>query len=404
MRRFLSLLVLIAILSISSFIKAEETDSVILQNERSVIVTNNGKTETTTKRSIHINSHGDVEKLKTLDLNIDSKNERFELIKAARYEQLQNGDFQQDINSKAIVFSKKGLYITKIHIVMPIKKPGDKLEYEVRIIRDKPLFGNNFWNMFNLGDIYPTKHALFSISIPSVRSLYYQEQGFDSKPKIETKDNAKIYTWALNDILPMIPSSQNSSDTMPTVLISSVNTWNPIADWFSVKYHEKIIISAEIEKLSGFLLQNSSHNSIGKDMIVSVFAGYIKNNILNPSTKDDNGLLIPEDSEEIISSRKGDCKAKVVLLASLLKTADIESCPVLTNTDNIHDLTKLLPTPYYFNHAILFIPKQQGISEDMWFDPNMNNKRASDAEKIMGLFLCGKGNNRISYIDSTFME
>ncbi len=67
----------------------------------------------------------------------------------------------------------------------------------------------------------------------------------------------------------------------------------------------------------------------------------------------DGGNYLPQSADETWDVRYGDCKAKSVLLLSLLREMDIDAEPVLVSTQMGDAIPELLPLPAAFNHVIV---------------------------------------------------
>lgn len=67
----------------------------------------------------------------------------------------------------------------------------------------------------------------------------------------------------------------------------------------------------------------------------------------------DGGNYLPQSAEETWDIRYGDCKAKTVLLLSLLKEMGIDAEPVLVSTRGGDAVPELLPLPAAFDHVIV---------------------------------------------------
>ena len=67
----------------------------------------------------------------------------------------------------------------------------------------------------------------------------------------------------------------------------------------------------------------------------------------------DGGNYLPQSADETWDVRYGDCKAKSVLLLSLLREMNIDAEPVLVSTQIGDAIPELLPLPAAFNHVIV---------------------------------------------------
>ena len=79
----------------------------------------------------------------------------------------------------------------------------------------------------------------------------------------------------------------------------------------------------------------------------------------------DGGNYLPQDAEETWEKRYGDCKAKSVLLHSLLSQMGISSQTVLVQTRGGDAIPELLPVPGNFDHMIV---RATIDGQDYWLD------------------------------------
>ena len=88
----------------------------------------------------------------------------------------------------------------------------------------------------------------------------------------------------------------------------------------------------------------------------------------------DGGNYLPQSAEETWDIRYGDCKAKSVLLLSLLREMGIQSEVVLVSTTMGDAAPELLPLPATFNHMIVHA-EINGV--DYWLDGTSSATRLS---------------------------
>jgi tetratricopeptide (TPR) repeat protein len=78
--------------------------------------------------------------------------------------------------------------------------------------------------------------------------------------------------------------------------------------------------------------------------------------------------MTPHTPSEIFKNKFGDCKDQAMFLVYLLRSIGVESYPMLVSTiDNI-PVDRNIPSPYFFNHVITYIPAQDGITEEIFLD------------------------------------
>ena len=79
----------------------------------------------------------------------------------------------------------------------------------------------------------------------------------------------------------------------------------------------------------------------------------------------------PHAAAQVIERKYGDCKDKAVLFIALAREAGIAVHFASVRTRDRGPLLREVPSQQ-FNHAIVYVPKQEGISEGRFFDPTVD--------------------------------
>lgn len=77
----------------------------------------------------------------------------------------------------------------------------------------------------------------------------------------------------------------------------------------------------------------------------------------------------PHAAPMVLARRYGDCKDKTVLFITLAKMAGIKAQYTLLRTRQMGPIQRDVPNAGEFNHAIVYIPVQDGVSKELFFDP-----------------------------------
>ncbi len=96
----------------------------------------------------------------------------------------------------------------------------------------------------------------------------------------------------------------------------------------------------------------------------------------------DGGNYVPQKPAKTWDLRYGDCKAKTVLLLSILHALDIEADPVLASVGMGDLVPDRLPSAAAFNHV--FVRARIG-SETLWLDGTASGSRLSDIHDTPGV-------------------
>jgi len=361
-------------LHLSPLFSQPQYEAQIILNERIVKVSSNGEMITTTHKIIQINNLKGMEKFKKIKITIDPSFDEIMNLKIKKLIQDKKGNISylnySDFNSHH--FEK----ITSPYkiINLPFKNRGDIAEYEITIKR-KPLFNNHFFNTHIFNDMVPVKKSIISIILPKDKEIYYQLYNLDVIPIIKQEKDEKIYTFLLENIPPLdsIDNKTIDEEALAKVVISSTNSWDEICEWFTLIFKNKTAESQKFkERTQELLTSTSPHN---KEEIIKALFNFVFYKIYNSSSELNTGNLIPQTPDETLKYPQGNCKDKTLLLLSMLNFAQIKSCPALLNVLSSIQISKQLPTPYYFNHAIVYIPEQEGIKKEIFLDPTLQGSK-----------------------------
>jgi hypothetical protein len=133
--------------------------------------------------------------------------------------------------------------------------------------------------------------------------------------------------------------------------ISSVSDWDRIIEWYSdlseYPSREDTRVRAKALELTAEAGSDAEKARILYD--------FVANQVIYESMLFQYSGQIPEPAPRILRSRQGDCKDKVCLLRSMLRSIGVESYFALVSPVT-YGITPVLPSPR-FNHAIMAIPE-----------------------------------------------
>lgn len=341
-----------------------------------------------------------IERVKTLSrlLRVKEKNyaeryeiyetvndrELFELIKCNLFEQEDTGQWINiNVDEKELFEEIETLNgTTKYTLVVKKHVRPLKIEYQVRIVEKKQMIKNEFWNVCSFNVEIPTKEGECEITIPRKRDIYYYVEGNESGPEIVRNNNETIYRWSFTNEL----INHVNRNGIITVIISSMSGWGKISEYYTSEYETKIENIQNIDYIFEKYMGKQKITDIDKTERISI----IKKTFRAYKEDSSSDLLLPQKSSITLARKRGDCKDISVLAVSLLRAAGIESYVVLTNSKYKSKLEDMIPYPYAFDHAYVFIPKQNGLKNSVFMNPLESGNGREDVHS--GLILC-KGNS-----------
>lgn len=335
---------------------SEDTDAVILLEERLVTVSPGGEVRSTYRKAIKILRPAGRTK-GTLYVYFDSQTEitslkGWALTAAGEEYEVKKGD------AVTAGYSEELYSDTRYQVLqIPAAQPGNVVGYEYQQV-ERPFVMQALW-LFQ--DEVPVRHSRLVLELPPswTHAVYWRNH----EPVSPQRTGDNRWTWELSDIGPV-----RSEPQMPT--------WRSVSGQFGVSFSPKASDSAS--------QNNGSWAQIGRwyaqtakgqrevtpairDKAREIAAGtanpmetierlasYVQRNVRYVAIEIGIGGYQPHAAREVFASGYGDCKDKATLLSAMLREAGIDSYYVLIN-DNRDYLSPDFPSMLAFNHVILAI-------------------------------------------------
>ncbi|MGC8554080.1 MAG: DUF3857 domain-containing transglutaminase family protein [Candidatus Acidulodesulfobacterium sp.] len=257
-------------------------------------------------------------------------------------------------NQEAPIFSNQLLKTVQI----PGLTKGSILDYKFRSIALKPYMKNNFFTEDYFGGLAPLKKSVYKLTIPDDVHYRYTEYGFKEKPEIIKNSKNITLVWSLwnrNKLTPE-PMGPGESFIVPHVTVSSVKSWNKVAEWYA-NLTKDIIKPGN--QLKDFIKKITASKKTNLEKIKSVY-DFVAKRIRYVGYEFGIDGYKPSDVNAIFKNRLGDCKDHATLFATMLKQIGVKAYPVLIPTTEIPDMNPYMPTPFVFDHEITAIKLKSG--------------------------------------------
>lgn len=257
-------------------------------------------------------------------------------------------------NPEAPIFSNQMLKT----IELPGLTNGSVINYKYRVITLKPYMKNNFFAEDYFGGMSPLKKSIYSLSIPEGLYYKYAQYRLNGKPVIKKAGGYTTITWTVWNRKKTTKERMGPGESViiPHVMVTSVKSWNDVADWYSKLTKDQIKPGKELDnfiknlvgsKKTRFAKIKAIYNFVAKQIR---YVGY------------EFGIegYQPSNVNEIFKNRFGDCKDHATLFSSMLRKIGVKSYPVLVPTTEIPNMDMDIPTPFVFDHEITGIKLKNG--------------------------------------------
>ncbi len=187
----------------------------------------------------------------------------------------------------------------------------------------------------------------------------------------ETKiDDYRLHTFVAENVEPLNyePHSPPVSDYTGTITVSTVSDWAQYVNWEKALLKDVFSSDIQVKKKAAEILKDKKTVQEKVDSIFEFVAQDIRYQQEYESTI---AGVRPHTSAQILERGYGDCKDKAVLFIHLAKEAGIKINYVVLRTRSDGKFHKKIPGQQ-FNHAIVYVPEQDGIKEGYFVDPTVD--------------------------------
>lgn len=307
-------------------------------DQKGIILYPGGAAEEYYTTLIRITNEKGVDKFK--ESSIGYNNSQTLLIEKAEVIKKSNAKIEGEKNDNDIVFTNL--------------EPGDVIVFKYRLRSySNGRLSKEFWDKYHFGGQIYTVATRYSLLAPANQKIYYIYKNGTLEPAIKDVENYKQYTWELKKAVPDKdePLSPLNVDVVGVLHISTIASWNEIADWYSDISNTKAEEDFDIISLYKELFDDHTKN-LSQFQKAKIIYEYIESNIRYSSVSFRQSSFVPQRPSVTLSTRLGDCKDLSSLFVTLANMAGIKAQMVLVDTRDNGQYDIILPG-VEFNHCIV---------------------------------------------------
>jgi predicted Zn-dependent protease len=268
------------------------------------------------------------------------------------------GNNQSLLIEKAQIIKKNGSKLdgekSDNEIVFTNLEPGDAVVFKYRLRNyNYGRLSKHFWDYYYFGGQIYTAITRYNILMPSGQPFFHKFNNHSLQPVVSDVENFKKYSWELVEAKPEKdePVMPLLIDVAPILHVSTIDSWNEIANWYSdisnTKEEEAFEITALYNKLFPATQKKANQFQAAKKIY-----DYIQENIRYSSVSFRQSAYVPQRPAVTLTTRLGDCKDLSSLFVTLARMAGINAQLVLIDTRDNGQQHILLPG-VEFNHCIV---------------------------------------------------
>lgn len=257
------------------------------------------------------------------------------------------------------------------YYVLEDLRKDDRIVFAYSIVGANPVFEGKFFDSYYLQGYEPTGLVHLHYIIPNNRKLHFKS--FNGAPQVrqESKGGMTSYFWEINDDKPVVYESYSPSwyTALKYVECSEFNNWAEVTQWNNrINPIPQIATSGPLRDFVNKMWYESEGQPY---LFVKKATDFVQNEIRYMGIEMGEYSHRANLPEKVFQQRYGDCKDKSMLLATLLKSKNIDAGLVLANTYKNRGLEAALPSPHAFNHMVVELSIQ---GRRQYIDPTITNQ------------------------------
>ncbi|PWU19553.1 MAG: hypothetical protein C5B50_06205 [Verrucomicrobia bacterium] len=247
---------------------------------------------------------------------------------------------------------------------------GDVLEYAYTIRGANPVLKGHFSTRFFVQGNRPFDRERLRLIWPQGKTISLRQHLCDLSPRKLTCAEGEEYLWDFTnldgihaeDALPI------SYEPYPYIEFCDFEDWSKVLEWGLPLYsNSPSNLSVDVSDLIS-KWRNSPNSQEEKARAALEF---VQDEIRYTGIELGPDSYRPTQPSDTLRTRYGDCKAKAVLLCSLLHELGIQAYPALVNTLDREAVADRLPSPFAFNHVIAKVLLE---GKSIWVDPTRTHQ------------------------------
>jgi hypothetical protein len=245
---------------------------------------------------------------------------------------------------------------------------GDIIDLSYTIKGFNPIHNGKFSDSFVLNDYGPI--GKINVSINTNNILNYKTFNTTLQPKINKKNGYTNYNWIVEtpDRFVYEDNIPSWKIVMPTIVVSDYASWEEVVKWATNIYTQNEplnnVAKMKVSEIS------TTYNTQGEK--IKAILDFVQNDIRYLGLEYGIGSYKPNSPNKVFEQRYGDCKDKSLLMVQMLKEINVEAYPMLLNTAMKSTITKLPPSPSFFDHCVVKVIDKE--KRELYYDPTIYNQ------------------------------
>jgi hypothetical protein len=258
---------------------------------------------------------------------------------------------------------------------------GDTIELAYTIRGFNPVFQGRYCDSFRLQGSSPVQRTSLRVVYGGARNPLFKATNTPEDGKMSSIGGSREYAITLKDLPAIVYEDALPVGFQPgaRVDISEFATWSDVASWgaglFAAPAEDGV--GAKV----GEILASAAADTAEKRALAIL--RYVQDDVRSLGMETGINSHQPHSPAEVLANRFGDCKDKVALFVSMMRSAGLTAWPVLAHTWR-QDLVKDdIPSPLAFNHVIAAIDWRGSV---VYVDPTRSHQGGGLTQRAISDF------------------
>lgn len=222
--------------------------------------------------------------------------------------------------------------------------------------------------------------ARWVVQVPAGRELAMHVQG-PVQHEVSRQGEHDVHVFTGAGVPPLVPEPAMPPlrNTIASVTLSTLTDWGEYVEWERALLSEVFESNPQLRALASRLTEGASTPRERFDRLYRYVSQEIR---YQQDYEDTIAGVRPHSCPVVLERGYGDCKDKAVLMILLGREVGLDIRFTVLRTRGAGEVQRDVPNQQ-FNHAIIYVPQQEGIEEGFFMDPttdalDMGNLRPDD--------------------------
>lgn len=282
-------------------------------------------------------------------------NSAYETVKILKARTIKPDGTMIDVRPSEIRQSRPSEYddAVVLSFSMPAVDNDCVIDYQYETVQKESMMPGQFWSQWYFqGGFDPVMYTKLTVTVPKGLKLGQQLKNTDVKPMMKDTADGKsvVYTWEDRKVAPLEtePMMPDPVSVLPTLHLSTVPSWQSIADWYWTLAKDRMVAD---ESIKARAIELTKDKKTPEEKAEAIFY-YVQDKTRYVAIELGISAYQPRPALSVLTNQYGDCKDMTTLLVAMLREVGITAHPVLLEAGDKNKKNAELPSPGAFNHAI----------------------------------------------------